>query len=365
MRVLLLSCNTGQGHNSAALAVKEELERRGHTCEFHNSLLFVSQLYDKVICDGHVFIYRRFPKLFGVGYRFEEKHPPTIIVNQMKLGLKKFANFIEENHFDAIVCSHSFSSLLVNEYKRRYDSNIPLAFISTDYTCCPGAPESNADRYFSPHPLLTPEFEAAGVDSEKVFPFGIPVSKKFIDKRDKMDTRASLGLPRDKKIVLLGCGSMGCGPIAKIAALLSRRLPNALVLVACGNNVRLLERLTRIDGKNILPLPYTKRMADYIAASDLYITKAGGLSTTECVLSEVPLLYIDAVPGCETRNIDFMIGNKFATAADGITDVVNKTIGILNNPARALDGIKKCRESLAPNPAESICIELEKFIANN
>ena len=280
----------------------------------------------------------------------------------MKMGLKKFASFIEENHFDMVICTHSFSSLLLNEYKRRYNSNIPVAFVSTDYTCHPGAPESNADMYFTPHPFLTPEFEAAGVDKEKIYPFGIPVSKKFIDKRDKKETRASLGLPVNKKMVLIGCGSMGCGPIAKIAALISRRLPDSLVVVTCGNNVRLLERLTRLESKNILPLPYTKRMADYIAASDVYITKAGGLSTTECVLSEVPLLYIDAVPGCETRNIDFMVGNDYANAADGLHDVVNKAVGILNNPARAVEGIKKCRSYLSENPAEAICNQVESFL---
>lgn len=364
MHILILSCSTGQGHNSAALAIKEAVERRGDTCEFHNALLFLSQIYDRVVCDGHVFIYKRFPKLFGVGYRFEENHPPTIIINQMKLGVKKFAKFFESKNFDAIVCTHSFASLIVNEYKKRSGSKVPLAFVSTDYTCCPGAPESEADLYFAPHPLLRGEFEASGIKPESFFPFGIPVSNKFIEKRDKSEARRELGLPQNRKIVLLGCGSMGCGPIAKLAALLSRRLPDALIVVVCGNNLRLLERLTRLEHDNIIPLPYTKKMALYLAASDVYITKAGGLSTTETILSDVPLLYIDAVPGCETRNIDFMVGNNFAAAAESHTDVINKVIGILNNPQKALDGVKKCRSSLADDPAEAICAQLEKFLAS-
>ena len=32
MKVLILTCNTGGGHNAAAAALRRELESRGHTC---------------------------------------------------------------------------------------------------------------------------------------------------------------------------------------------------------------------------------------------------------------------------------------------------------------------------------------------
>ena len=76
MRFLILSCNTGEGHNSAAKAVKEYFESFGDECDIKDALAFWSPEKSKIISKGHVFIYRKMPKLFGVSYRYEENHPP-------------------------------------------------------------------------------------------------------------------------------------------------------------------------------------------------------------------------------------------------------------------------------------------------
>ncbi len=363
MHILLLSCNTGQGHNSAAYAVRDEILRRGDSCEMHNALLFLHEVYDKVVSDGHTFFYKRFPKLFGVGYRFEENHTPNFIRTQMKLGVRKFKAYMAENHFDAVISTHVFGSLLVNEYKKQTGDSILSTFISTDFTCHPGAPESEADIYFTPHHLVSPEFLENGISEEKIRPFGIPVAKQFVDRVDKQRARQELGLKSGEKIILVACGSMGCGPIVKTASFISMKMPKALVIVACGHNERLLGRLARLGRANILPLPYTKKMHLYLSAADVFISKAGGLSTSEAIYAGVPLLYIDAVPGCETRNIEFMLGNNFATAADSPYDAANKVIGILNNPKKALDKTAACLAGMAQNPAEAICNEIERELS--
>ena len=43
MKVLILSCNTGGGHNSCAKAIGAELLNRGHTYETDDALLYVSK----------------------------------------------------------------------------------------------------------------------------------------------------------------------------------------------------------------------------------------------------------------------------------------------------------------------------------
>ena len=73
MRILLLSGNTGEGHNSAARALKEVFEARGHEAHLQDGLIFMSEFKNTLICKGHVFLYRKLPKVFGLGYRIEEK----------------------------------------------------------------------------------------------------------------------------------------------------------------------------------------------------------------------------------------------------------------------------------------------------
>lgn len=69
-----------------------------------------------------------------------------------------------------------------------------------------------------------------------------------------------------------------------------------------------------MDDPRVRVLGYTKRMAQFLQAADLLITKAGGLTTTEAVAAGVPIFYLDAIPGCESRNIDFMTRHGYALA---------------------------------------------------
>lgn len=73
MRILILSANTGEGHNSAARALKERIEARGGSCRIEDGLAYMGKSSNALICKGHVFFYRSLPKVYGVGYRFEER----------------------------------------------------------------------------------------------------------------------------------------------------------------------------------------------------------------------------------------------------------------------------------------------------
>lgn len=65
MRVLILSCNTGEGHNSCAKAIKEVFDAKGETCVIEDSLRFISEKTTRFISWGHVFVYRNIPWLFN------------------------------------------------------------------------------------------------------------------------------------------------------------------------------------------------------------------------------------------------------------------------------------------------------------
>lgn len=354
MRILILSCNTGQGHNTAAHSIKEVFEKNGSSCEIKNALQFLSQVADEVISDGHVFLYRRLPKLFGVGYRFQERHSARFMLSQLRRGIGKLEAYLNQNNFDAIICTHIFGAILVNELKKKTGLKIHTSLIITDFTCYPGSIECEADAYFIPHPKLIDEFVNNGIEREKIVPSGIPVNCRFLLKESKEAAREALCLPGDRKIILIAGGSMGCGPINKLALMLSKKLPDNLVLVACGTNKKLFENLTNFGRGNIIPLPYTKNMPLYLDAADVFLTKAGGLSTTEAILKEIPLIYINAVPGCETRNIDFMTQNSYAAAAFSPEDAVNRTIYALYHPENAKKCISNCRSFLPENPAQTI-----------
>lgn len=100
MHVLILSCNTGQGHNSTANAIKEHFAKRGAQCDVCDSLKLISHGVSAFMSKGHTFMYRNLPWLFQWGYRYFEQHTKmfshtSILYKFFGKGAKKNIQFME------------------------------------------------------------------------------------------------------------------------------------------------------------------------------------------------------------------------------------------------------------------------------
>ena len=359
--MLILSCNTGEGHNSAAKAIKEQFIKQNADCDIKDALSFWSPEKSKLISKGHVFIYRRLPKLFGVSYRFEENHPPkngdeSLIYELVTKGCDSLSEFLVENSYDAIICTHVFSAMMVTELKRRCRVSLPSYFVATDYTCSPGVNQTSMDAYFIPHKRLIEEFAENGLPVSKLVPSGIPVREAFYTKTEKKAARRALALPENRKTVLLMCGSMGCGPIKSLAEELPEYLPpDATLVIICGSNVRLFKLLTKKQlPENCHVIGFTNKMPLYMDAADLILTKPGGLSTTEAAIKALPMLFINAVPGCETRNIEFFLNNGCADMRDTDLELCDAVCDYLENPDRLKSISETLSEEFSGNATEYI-----------
>ena len=361
MRLLILSCNTGEGHNSAARALKGCFEAQNISCEIRDALAFWSPEKSKIISKGHVFIYRKMPKLFGVSYRFEENHPPkkgdeSLIYDLVIKGCDSLYEYLSENKYDAVICTHVFSAMMITELKKRRRYSVKSYFVATDYTCSPGVNQTALDAYFIPHKKLTEEFCENGIPEAKLVPSGIPVRTDFYKKTDPKEAKDLLSLPRNKKVVLLMCGSMGCGPIKTLAEYLPQQIPSdSLLVVICGNNRRLYKSLTKSPlPDNMRVLGFTSRMPLYMDAADLILTKPGGLSTTEAAVKALPMLFIDAVPGCETRNIEFFLKNGFADMRDSVLGLCDAVCELLENEEKLKKMSKNLKSEFSGCAVQSI-----------
>ena len=150
MRVLILSCNTGEGHNSCAKAIKEVYDNKGDDCVITDALNFISEKTSRFISWGHVFVYRNLPWLFNWGYGFTEKHTgvfkeSNMMYNFFGKGADNLYKFIVRGTYDTVICTHPFASLMLTEAQRRYQMPIKTAFVATDYTCSPSVKDSVLD----------------------------------------------------------------------------------------------------------------------------------------------------------------------------------------------------------------------------
>jgi processive 1,2-diacylglycerol beta-glucosyltransferase len=334
MKVVILTTATGQGHNSAAAAVANYLETRGCEAVVTDVLKTgkkdasgpVSALYDKMVTYA--------PWVFGMLYHAGElisscrHHSPIYYLNTLYA-----AGFMEKLgalHADVIVCPHLFSGQALTYLKQKGMINTPAVSIQTDYTCSPFWEETRLEKYIIPSPLLFEEFARKGIPREKLVPVGIPVDARFKKKYPKEQAREMLGIHSQKVFAVMG-GSMGYGEIPKIVEALHGRMPDALVVAACGNNQKLFEKLQGI--KNVMPLKYTKDINIVMDAADVLVTKPGGLSSTEAAVKRVPLVFSRPIPGGEARNAEFFASLKMAAVAKTPSAAAASACEIAENPA--------------------------------
>lgn len=362
MEVLILSCGTGGGHNAAAEALREECERRGDRAVFIDPYALRSDRAVRLVSGTYVSLVQKTPRLFGAVYSLGElvrKLPgrsPVYFINRK--AARAMEHFLSQNHFDAVLMPHLFPAEIMTYLKRR---GVPLPktiFVATDYTCIPFTEETDCDAYVIPHPDLLGEFTRRGLPREKLYPLGIPVRRAFRQEISRADARKALGLELDETYLLVSGGSMGAGVLKRAVRELHRQFGDtARLIVICGTNRRLYRSLSKKYGSSIILLQTTDKMALYLSACDLYLTKPGGLSTTEAAVVGLPLVALHPIPGCETKNARFFTSHQFAVSLSQIRSGVDPDLWSYM--------AQQQRENVPPDSAERICDLAHRLTEND
>ncbi len=342
MKALILTCNTGQGHNSVSASLAGVFGKKGIECETTDALAFISEWASKTICDWHVRLYRYFPKTSGNSYSFIEQHPELFntgspIHRLLDLGIDKLYAKISSGGFDTVICPHVISALMATDLEKQYpDVKLRTCFIATDYTCYPMTEESDLDLYFVPSGELIPAYENIGINKEKIRPIdGIPVREEFFAGIDKSEAKRRLGIPENYLHTLMMFGSMGCGNIPKLAGLIDEKMPeNAVLTVVCGTNETVYKKLEKqFEGSERVRVEgFVKNVPELMDSADLFITKPGGLSTAEAAVKRLPMLLDNAVSGCEQYNLDYFCGSGAAVTAKGEEEIASVCAELLRDP---------------------------------
>lgn len=367
MRVLVLSCNTGQGHNSCAKAIKEVVDANGEVCDIVDALGFISKRVSTVISRGHVSIYRHCPRLFSASYRFSESHPSMFNENSfnyklLSRGRENIYNHILAGRYDAVICTHVFTALMLTDLMKYHPLKAVTAFVATDYTCSPSTEQSDLNWYFIPSHLLESDFEKGLITKEKMCPVGIPVRQQFYKSYDKAYAKYCFDVPASNEHLLIMSGSMGCGPIVELTEeIVRKRTVHQDITIVCGTNKRLRAKLVqRLGGMdNVHIRGYVENMGLLMDSADLYLTKPGGISISEAAVKGLPMILLDAVAGCERYNGQFYLQLGAAQTADTIVGLAAKTIELLSNHAELNQMSQSLSEAKTTNAAVAIYQKLQ------
>ncbi|MDO4517291.1 MAG: glycosyltransferase [Bacillota bacterium] len=361
MRILIMSDNTGEGHNSCAKAIQEYFELQGDNCTIVDSLRFISRPVSTAVSEGFTCMYRHFPSLFRNSYTYMEKHPGmfhdrSAVYRILTLGTDRLRQYLEESRYDGIICTHMFPALMLTHIKKLYGLDLPTCFVATDYTCSPLVKDSSLDRCFIPHPSLAWDFECDNIPLEHIVGSGIPVRQMFYRSKPKEEAKIQCAVPPHHKHLVMMGGSMGCGPILELARRFTALPEDCHLTVVCGTNRGLQRQLLRkfAHQKNFHIRGFVRDMSTLMDSADLYLTKPGGIGVTEAALKNLPMVLIDAVAGCEEYNRLYFTRNGGAKTASTPEDLARLCQNLLENDAKRIQMVKRLQELPKNNAAQMI-----------
>lgn len=368
MKILILSCNTGEGHNAAGLAVKEAAELRGHTADMTDMFLLSGKRTARAVGNTYVNVVKHTPRLFGFIYKLgmlitSPRHKSPVYYANAMLA-KKLAAYIEEHGYDIIVTPHLYPAETLTYMKKKHLCPVPTVGIGTDYTCIPFWEETNLDYYVIPHEDLVEEYTNRGIPREKLLPYGIPVKQSFVHKTDCSAIRKKYHLPQDTPIYLIMSGSMGFGKLAVFAAELALHCKNGEhIIIVCGSNEKIRKVLDKEFhfNKRVHVLGYTSHIADYMDACDVIFTKPGGLTSTEALVKNIPIVHTAPIPGCETANRNFFGVRHLSVSSKFLAKQVQLGKQLLNDERLRCEMSASQRANRKPAAAMQIIDKLEEL----
>ena len=334
-KVLILSCGTGGGHNTAAKAIQEELLARNIKADFKEYLEIINnKLKDKV---NNLYIKstnnngRVFKSVYNLGKIYEKTKLKSPVYLLNSLNKRKLYNYIKNNQYSYIVTTHLFAAQALTAIKKKH--HIHFLQVATDYVSIPFWEETNPDYFVIPSEELEADFLEKGIKKQKLLALGIPVMKQYRRNYNKQEAQKQLNLDTNKKYILILNGSMGFGNIKEIAKQLLENIKEFTFIISCGSNKEIFDFLSEEYKNNnrIIPLQYTKELGKYMASSEVILSKPGGLTTTEVAVMRKPLIHIMPIPGCENYNANFFAERQMSIKCENLEEVISSTKKLVEN----------------------------------
>lgn len=340
-KILLLSCKTGEGHNSAALAVAEGFAHFGAESRILDPVSVVGEKTRRGICGLYNRVIQDAPSLFGAAYRagelWSDTFPRSPVYLANSLYASRMLSAIREGGYDAVVSTHLYGMEVMTAIRRKLGVPVPSFGVLTDYTCIPFFRETDQDAWFVPHGDLCPDMRHRGMPAERLIVTGMPVSERFSRRMSREMARSRLGLEQDRRVYLVMTGGAGCGNVAAICdGLLAEDSGRFCAYVLAGNNATLRRKLSErypTQTDQIRVLGFTREVDLFMAAADVLITKPGGLSSTEAAVFGIPLVHLISIPGCEEYNAAFFAAHGMCEKTADARESAHLAVRLASDPA--------------------------------
>ena len=235
-----------------------------------------------------------YPLLARFGQRLLDTFPaPTRAVQRRQLRpfAARAAEDLRRRDPALVVANHPFLAVGFAAAQHLKDPalDIPVVTFATEPLDASALwAEPRAERFVVPSEAARRDLTRMGVPGHKVDLVGYPVQQPFLNAPSQEEARRTLGLT-DTFTCLVSLGGEGVGGQTErvVRALLGS---DVHVVVIAGRNEGLRRGLESLTHPNLTVRGFVTNMADYLAACDLVVGKAGPASVMEALAVGRPVL---------------------------------------------------------------------------
>lgn len=317
-KVLILYACYGGGHLSAAKSIKQYIDENFEDVQTNmiDCIKYVNKSFEKLTTAAYREMAKKAPWAWEkVYYKSQDGLLAKVSSDSNKIMAVKVAKLFREYKPDIVISTHPFCSQMTAYLKKKGKTNCILATVMTDFVSHDQwlVGDFFNDYFFVSNEIMKDVMVKSGVDENKIHVTGIPVSKRFLQDYDKDEIYKNFGLSPNKKTVLFfGGGEYGLGKDKTVAILDTlANYEDIQVIAIAGKNEKLKQAFEEVvHNKNkeesIKVLPFTDKVPELMHIADLVITKPGGLTTSESLVSSLPIIFINPIPGQEEENAELL-----------------------------------------------------------
>ncbi|ADL52776.1 MGDG synthase family glycosyltransferase [Clostridium cellulovorans] len=378
MNTMILSVAVGGGHGHAANAIKNKILQKepDSKVEIIDTIKVINPVLDKVIVGSYLQSLKISPSIFEKLYKSTDVDTLedtgftySVLSKFNQIIASRISELIKDWNPDLLIATHPFSANIISCLKLEYNISCPAITVLTDYAPHATWLHPGTDAYIVSNKDMKNEMVERGIDKKIIYPLGIPIENNFLKKFDRVSTLKKYNLDPNRKTITLMGGSLGLGNISDIYKKFIKEQIDVQLIVICGTNKKLYNKLIELketythDSSRILG--YTQDVNKIMQASDLLLTKPGGLTITEALICELPMAIISKLPGQEVRNIEFL--TKHNLAIDLVEDkyYISTIKKLIESDSKLISMKRNCQNFSKPNSAEDIYKLLKSLLDNS
>jgi processive 1,2-diacylglycerol beta-glucosyltransferase len=331
LNILITTAPFGNGHKMVATALKNAFVNKGYTN------VFVVDLFTEAHPKITETIKKAYIKSYDFGEAYSKIYYGSEKLTDMKVielyrnfGYKKLDEIAGEFQPDLII--NTFPILSSLKVKDKNNKNIPVFNIVTDFYVHKLWISEEIDKFYIATNELQEELKKMNIPVEKTVVSGIPIRDAFEEIENITNLYKKYNFRKGKKIVLINSGAFGVFRSIKNVCVELCKDRSIQVAVVCGNNIAQKEKLESLGLRNLKVFGFTENIDELYKISSCMITKSGGITLSEALAVQIPLVIIKPIPGQEKENALYFEKKGAAIIANNTFQIVNSAKELIKSP---------------------------------